>query len=344
MPEQPWFLLVRPGREDWRWCHTGRVDTTPPWRSAGRLAHALHTVRMRGTFYCRAELTAPWALAMPAVADAVSFHVLTAGTCWVSVPGHAPVELRAGDLALVPHGRGHDLLSAPNSGHPRPVERLPQDYLTEHYSVLRHGGGGPATQLVCGVVGFDEPVARELVRVLPPVLLAAGSATVRETVRLMAEELSHLRPGGEVVATRLADILVVQAVRGWLETDPGAREGWLRALDDERVGRALEAVHAEPGRSWTLEELARTAAMSRSAFTARFTALVGEAPMSYVTRWRMLLAQTRLREGDTTVAALAGELGYRSEAAFSRAFTRTVGRTPGAVRREWARTRSTASA
>ncbi|PYF96739.1 AraC-type DNA-binding protein [Georgenia satyanarayanai] len=288
---------------------------------------------MRGTFYCRAQLTAPWALRMPAVADAVSFHVLTAGTCWVSVPGLAPVELRAGELALVPHGRGHDLLSAPGSAPPRRVERLPQDYLTEHYSVLRHGGGGPATQLVCGVVGFDEPLAHELVRALPPVVLADGASTVRDTVRLMAEELSHLRPGGEVVATRLADILVVQGIRGWLERDPAAREGWLRALDDERVGRVLEAVHAEPGLPWTLDRLAGTAAMSRSSFASRFAALVGETPMAYVTRWRMLLAQTRLAQGDTTVAALATELGYRSEAAFSRAFTRTVGRTPGAVRR-----------
>ncbi len=312
------------------------MDATPPWRPEGRLSRALHTVRMRGTFYCRAELTHPWALRMPAVAEAVSFHVLTAGTCWLRVPGHAPVELRAGELALVPHGRGHELLSAPGEGPSRRVDRLPQDYLTEHYSVLHHGGGGPATQLVCGVVGFDEPVARELLRALPPVLLAGedGGSTVRDTVRLMAEELSRPRPGGEVVATRLADILVVQAIRGWLQHDPGAREGWLRALDDERIGRALEAVHAEPGRSWTLEQLARTAAMSRSSFATRFTALVGEAPMAYVTRWRMLLAQTRLTREDTTVAALAAELGYRSEAAFSRAFTRTVGRTPGAVRRE----------
>lgn len=309
---------------------------TPPWRPGGRLTRALHTVRMHGTFYCRAELTGPWALQMPAVAEAVSFHVLTAGTCWLRVPGQAAVELRAGELALVPHGRGHDLLSSPDAGPPRRVDRLPQDYLTEHYSVLRHGGGGPATQLVCGVVGLDEPVARELLRVLPPVLRtgAADAPTVRDTVRLMAEELSHLRPGGEVVATRLADILVVEAIRGWLQHDPGAREGWLRALDDERIGRALEAVHAEPGRPWSLEELARTATMSRSAFASRFTALVGEAPMAYVTRWRMLIAQTRLGQGDTTVAALAAELGYRSEAAFSRAFTRTVGRTPGAVRRE----------
>lgn len=307
-----------------------------PWRPTDRLAQALHTVRMRGTFYCRAELSAPWALEMPAIPDAVSFHVLVSGACRVQVEGEHH-ELRTGELALVPHGRGHDLLSGPDAPPSRRVDRLPQDYLTEHYSVLHHGGGGQRTQLVCGVVGFDEPAARELLRALPPVLrtgVGDGTSRVDDTLRIMAEELSRPRPGGEAVATRLADILVVQAIRGWLEHDPGARGGWLRALDDERIGRALEAVHADPGRPWTLERLARTAAMSRSSFADRFTGLVGETPMGYVTRWRMQLAATRLAEDRTTVAALAEELGYRSEAAFSRAFTRTVGRTPGAVRRE----------
>ncbi len=247
--------------------------------------------------------------------------------------------------ALVPHGRGHDLLSAPTASGRQRVDRLPQRYLTEHYSVLHHGGGGRPTQLVCGVVGFDEPAAKELLAVLPPVLRAGDDAAdVRDTLRLMAEELSRRRPGGEAVATRLADILVVQAIRGWLDRDPGAREGWLRALEDERIGRVLEAVHAEPGRPWSLELLARTAAMSRSSFAARFTALVGEAPMAYVTRWRMRLAHTRLTEDGPTVAALAVELGYRSEAAFSRAFTRTMGQTPGAVRRGSAQMNSAGSA
>lgn len=309
------------------------MDEASPWRTHDRLTQALHTLRMRGTFYCHAELTGPWALEMPAVPGTLSFHVLTAGACWLRLDGTEPVELRAGELALVPHARGHDLLSTPDASPARRVDRLPQDYLTDHYSVLRHGGGGPSTQLICGVVGFEEPAARELLRALPPLLRAGSDGAVRDTVRLMADELVRPRPGGEAVATRLADILVVQAVRGWLEHDPAARQGWLLALDDDRLGRALEAVHAQPGRRWTLDLLARTATMSRSSFAARFTALVGEPPMAYVTRWRMRLAESRLAEGTTTVAALAAELGYQSEAAFSRAFTRTVGRTPGAVRR-----------
>ncbi len=149
----------------------------------------------------------------------------------------------------------------------------------------------------------------------------------------MADELSHPRPGGEAVATRLADILVVQAIRTWLTHGPEARDGWFLALQDDRIGRALDAIHTDPGHEWSLELLARTATMSRSAFSARFTALVGEAPVAYLTRWRMRVAHSRLTAENVSAAQVATELGYGSEAAFNRAFVRVVGRTPGAVRR-----------
>lgn len=314
------------------------MDAAPPWEGRDRIARILQTLRMRGVFYCRSELTEPWGLEMPAIADSVSFHVPTVGSCWLRVDGADPVELRAGDLALVPHGRGHDILSAPDAGPAPRVDRLPQTYLGPHYSVLRHGGGGRATQLICGIVAFDDPAARELVRGLPRVLPVRGDApgmasSIRDTLRLMADELTRAQPGAEAVATRLSDILVVQAIRAWLTDDVAARDGWLLAMTDERVGRALEAIHAEPGRDWSLEQLARTATLSRSAFSARFTGLVGEAPMAYLTRWRMNLAASRLRDDHATVAQLAADLGYQSEAAFSRAFARTIGQTPGAVRR-----------
>ncbi|GIG37526.1 AraC family transcriptional regulator [Cellulomonas pakistanensis] len=335
--------------------------STPPWDARDRLGETLHRLRMRGTFYCHATLADPWALEMPAVPDSVSFHVLVAGSCRVEVAGPDATTSSAlgpGDLALVPHGRGHVLRGGPGDGPAPRVDLLPQRYVSPHFSVLRHGGGGAAgggtagggpsgdgpagdgrtgtTILLCGVVAFDEPAARELLALLPPVVHVSaadpGPTPVADTVRLMAAELAEVRPGGEAIATRLADVLVVQAVRAWLDRDPAARTGWLGALADPQVGRALAAVHAEPGRGWTLDGLAREAAMSRTTFAARFTDLVGEPPMRYVTRWRMALAHDRLRTGDATVAALADALGYRSEAAFSRAFTRTVGRTPGSVR------------
>lgn len=310
-----------------------------PAETTDRLARVLHTLRMRSTFYCHAELGEPWALEMPAIPDSISFHVLTTGTCWLRLPDADPLELRAGDLALVPHGRGHGLASTQTSAAGPRVDLLPQQYLTEHYSVLRHGGAGRSAQLICGVVSFDDPAAREIVRALPQVLFVGGdtlsaASAIRDTLRLMAGELSYPQPGAEAVATRLADILVVQSIRSWLADSPDTGAGWLRALQDERIGYALEAIHNEPGHEWTLERLAQLATMSRSSFSTRFTELVGEAPIAYLTRWRMNIAHTRLRHENTTAARLATELGYQSEAAFNRAFNRIIGHTPGTIRRQ----------
>jgi AraC-like DNA-binding protein len=156
---------------------------------------------------------------------------------------------------------------------------------------------------------------------------------MQATLALIAAETRHLRPGGEAVVTRLADVLIIQAIRWWIETDPSAQAGWLGALRDEQVGRALSLIHADPARAWTVASLADELAMSRSALAARFTELVGEPVMHYVTRWRMRVALNALRDEGATVAELANRLGYRSEAAFARAFKRVIGVAPGSVKR-----------
>ena len=156
---------------------------------------------------------------------------------------------------------------------------------------------------------------------------------MQSTLRLIAAEGRELRPGGEAVITRLSDILVIQAIRSWIAGDPAGQTGWLGALQDPRIGRAMSLVHRDPAQPWSVASLARETAMSRSAFAARFTELVGEPVMQYVTRWRMQVALDWLQHDDTAVAELAARLGYESEAAFSRAFKRTVGMSPGAARR-----------
>jgi AraC-like DNA-binding protein len=211
--------------------------------------------------------------------------------------------------------------------------------VSDRYAILRYGGGGDSCSLICGAVRFEHPVAGRLVEALPPLILVRGDGSRRMdwlqgTLSFMADEAQELRPGGETVITRLADILIIQAIRSWIEQDPAARTGWLGALQDPRIGRAIARIHREPEKAWTVSTLAREAAMSRSAFAARFSRMVGEPAMHYVARWRMHVALAWLREPQGMgLGEMAGRLGYQSEAAFHRAFRRYIGKPPGVVRR-----------
>ncbi len=305
------------------------------WNSQDPLGDALHFLRVTGAFYCRSELTAPWGLTLPAMPGCLWFHVVTAGRSSLEVAGSAPRTLQPGDLALVPHGRGHTLRSEPDVPAPNVLD-LQHEY-SNHYALLRHGGGGAASTLVCGAVRLDHPAAHHIVPLLPDVVHVepTGSAPdewTQSTLRLMAAEAAEVRAGGEAVLTRLSDVLVIQALRTWIEHDPAARRGWLGALRDRQIGRAISLIHRDPARPWTVASLAAELAMSRSAFAARFTELVGEPAMHYVTRWRMQVARAWLAEEGASVAQVASRLGYRSEAAFSRAFKRVAGVSPGASR------------
>ena len=313
------------------------MTTLDPWAPADPLGEALHFLRMNGAFYCRSELSAPWGMTMMPMPGYVWFHVVTSGRVWLEAGDADSRLLGPGDLALVPHGEGHVLRSEPGAPAPGILE-LDRELVSERYEILRHGGGGDPTTLICGAVRFDHPSAHNLVAILPQLIHvehtgSAQSDWLQGTLRLMAAEARELRPGGEAVITRLGDILVIQAIRSWIETDPAARTGWLGALQDRQIGRAITLIHRDPARAWTLASLADEVAMSRSAFAARFTELVGEPPMGYVARWRMHLARDALTEQGSTVAELASRLGYRSEAAFARAFKRVIGTPPGAVRR-----------
>jgi len=314
------------------------MDVLDPWAPADPLGEALHFLRMNGAFYCRSELSAPWGLTLPPMPSYIWFHVPTSGEALLETQNAGPERLRSGEFALVPHGEGHSLRS--DAGAPAPgILELERELVSDRYELLRHGGGGAPTILICGAVRFDHPAARNLVEILPPAIHLEPSGSpqldwLQATLRLMAAEARELRPGGEAVITRLADILVVQAIRSWLESDPAAQTGWLGALQDKQIGRAIALIHREPARQWTVAGLARELAMSRSAFAARFTELVGEPVMHYVARWRMQVAVDSLRVGDASVGQLANLLGYRSEAAFARAFKRIIGVPPGAVRRQ----------
>ncbi len=307
-----------------------------PWAPNDPLGEALHYLRMDGAFYCRSEFSAPFGATMPPLPQYVWFHVITSGELWLTTLDGQEHRLGPGDITLVSRGAGHDLSSAP--GVPTiDITEIEHRMISDRYEVMYLGGDGPRTQVICAAVRFGHPAARNLLAALPEVIvLQTGQSPelerMQSTLALMAAEAKTPSPGGEAVITRLADILVIQTVRAWIESDPGARTGWLGALQDPQIGAAITRIHRDPARDWTVAALADELAMSRSAFAARFTALVGEPVMAYVTRWRMHLAVAALREEGAAVGELAARLGYRSEAAFARAFKRVIGAPPGAVR------------
>jgi len=300
------------------------------------LGETLHLLRLTGTFYCRSELTAPWGVDMPAFDGCMMFHVVTAGQCWLEIEGDEPRLLQQGSMALVPHGTGHRVRSSLKEA-AVPLFDIPVERVSDRYEIMRYGGTGELTHLTCGVVRFDHVAGQQLIAQLPGVLqidtwAEEEGSWLQSTLRFIAREARELRPGGETVITHLADILVIQAIRSWIDSAPEANKGWFAALRDDQTGRALAAIHREPEKDWTVELLAKEVGMSRSGFSARFTNLVGESVMRYLTHWRMQLARELLQETSDTLSVVADRVGYQSEAAFCRAFKRIFGIPPGRVR------------
>lgn len=307
-----------------------------PEPTASMLSEVIRFVRMTGILYCPSELTEPWGLALPPMDECLWFHVVTSGSCTIEVEPAPPLTVRAGDLVLVPHGLGHRAWGAEPAPTPSVLD-LPHENASENYAVLRHGGGGVRTEVVCGGVRLDHPAARHLIDALPPIIhiessLMPRSEWLHSMLGLMSDETRDPQPGSDVVVSRLCDILVIQAIRIWIEQDPAAKTGWLGALHDPRIGAAMARIHADPGKPWSVASLAAGVAMSRSAFAARFRELVGEPVMQYVTWWRMHSAVDLLETGGTTVATVGRLVGYESEAAFSRAFSRVIGAPPRTAR------------
>lgn len=310
--------------------------TTPELLPFDPLGEALYYLRMTGLFYSRCAFTAPWGLNLPAMPGYVMFHAITQGACRLSLGEGEWVHLRAGDVVLVPHGEGHCLADDPGT----PCISLwdtPRIAVSERYDLLSIDGGGERVDLICGAVRFEHLAAAHLMAILPRVLRiesgpSAQGEWVQSTLRYMATEARQLRIGGEAVITRLSDVLVIQAIRTWLEESAELERGWIGALRDEKIGRALILIHRDPAREWSVASLANEVYMSRSAFAARFTELVGQPAMAYVTWWRMQVARGLIVDDGLTAAEAADRVGYASEAAFSRAFKRTLGVSPGSAR------------
>lgn len=311
------------------------------------LSEVFAAVRFSGGVFLNAEFTAPWCVAsqvgpeefgeqgrMPA--HLVAYHYVASGRMFVGVGDAPPVEVCAGEIVLLSRNDGHVLASAP--GLPAVIidDRV-EAPTGQTPALLRYGGGGEPTHIVCGYIGCELP-HNPLLNTLPTLLKlgvrdATGGEWIESSFRRAAEEFAASGVGSAAVLGKLAELLFVDVVRRYLATLPEGQTGWLAGLRDRMVGRALALLHARCNHPWTTEELAREVGLSRSAFAERFTALVGEPPMHYLTHWRLQLAAVRLRESAASTAQLASEVGYESDAAFTRAFKRAFGTTPAAWRR-----------
>jgi AraC-like DNA-binding protein len=300
------------------------------------LSQVLEDVRFRGTLFCRSELGAPWGFRVQG-RDAASFHLVERGACVLEVEGlDGPVSLAAGDLVLLPHGDAHAVKDSPQS---RAV--LLDDLVREHgldeQRRLRAGGKGPITVLLCGGFFFHDRATIPLLDTLPRVIHVASSPRTARWLKLTRElisgEVDSGRAGANAVVDRLSHLLFIEAIRSYFAGGGDDSSRWAAALRDPAIGAALTAIHRKLAEPWTVESLAVKASMSRSAFATRFSFLLGESPLRYVTRCRMNAALRLLSTGALSVAEIAERVGYDSDVAFGRAFRRHVGMAPSAWRR-----------
>jgi AraC-like DNA-binding protein len=313
------------------------------------LSDALRVLRLTGAVFLDAEFTAPWCVIsdprsndslMSGAPDIVFFHVLTEGRCRAKlIKESEAIDLVAGDLIMLPRGNRHlmgsDLQLAPAIADS--IVRPGKGGMLR----IDHGGGGEKTRFVCGYLSCDERLCGPMLESLPPILrvpLGDGPATAWLTGLLQAgtRESAAPRPGSTTVLAKLSELLFVEAMRRYIELLPEQQRGWLAGLGDRFVGRALALMHERPGHDWSVDELAERVGLSRSSLAQRFTDFIGQPPMQYLTRWRLTVAAQRLRTESTSLARLAADSGYDSEAAFNRAFKRALGTTPAAWRRSGA--------
>jgi AraC-like DNA-binding protein len=299
------------------------------------LTDVLNTLELKGWLSSRRELTPPWRYDFAASKDSM-FHVLGFGGAYLHVEGEArPIRVGDGDVVLFPAGHPHSLYDDPTS----PLTRLVHlDYHPQRgHHVVYGEGEGPKPLLLCGAFHFEYPNDFPLLHRLPKLIHISG-AQVRldqgfaDLVRFIARESASQLPGAQVMLRRLTELLFIQVIRLWIDQQAEASVGWVGALRDQPLSAALGLIHQSPEYRWTVQELAEAVALSRSAFSARFTELVGEPPMTYLTRWRMLKA-TRLLKNEVRMETIAELLGYKSEVAFRKAFKREIGMPPARYRK-----------
>ena len=326
--------------------------------SQDTLSDVLRAVRLRSAVFFYVNCNGRWAaeapcsrelapLLMRGVEHVMEYHVVARGSCWAGIPDSPPVQLFAGDVVMFPHGDANVVSSAPglrgihDLGFYAAVKanQAPLRVAFNGSNVAHSGPPDPDADatIICGFLGCDLHPFNPLIAAMPRILhlrASDGDAWIAKFTEQAVAESHARRPGGEAMLARMSEMMFVDAVRRYADQLPAQSAGWLAGLRDRFVGRALALMHDQPAQDWNLDELGRQVGLSRSALHERFVQLIGVPPMQYLTQWRMQAAARLLLETRSTVAAIALEVGYDSEAAFARAFKRLVGKPPGAWRHE----------
>lgn len=301
----------------------------------------MDAIRLEGAIFLRAEYTEGWSYESPPARDLaallrpgrerlVLFHIIAAGRCWISVDGQEGHWAERGDVIVLPYGDQH-WMGGTADATTVPIASLMEPPPWSDLPVIRHGGGGERTDVVCGYLASDDPLFEPALRALPSIFVvrppAAAAAWVDASIRY-AVESSASQPEDSVVATRLPELLLIEVLRLHLSTAPASERGWLAALRDPVLAPALAQLHGAPQRRWTVTGLASAAMVSRSLLDERFREVLGRSPIRYLREWRMHVAKEFLANTALPVHAVARRVGYESEEAFSRAFKRTLGHSP----------------
>lgn len=301
------------------------------------LTDILDAVRLKSTVYCRSDLNAPWSLQFTRV-NSVVFHIVDVGRGWLCIGGEEKIEVNGGDLIILPQGHSHVITSDKRL---EPFVTIDLNEETSSCQRRRYDNGGAFTTLICGTFELEHQLLLPILQGLPPMIHISAhherAEWLETTIHYLIREAETDRPGAQILLRRLADMLFIQVLRFWLETSEPHAAGWLHGVRDPLLAPALACIHQQPEHGWTVARLAMEATMSRSAFAARFREIVGESPITYLTRWRMQVAARLLVEQQLPLEEVARRVGYESNAAFSKSFKRISGTNPGEYRRHYRR-------
>jgi AraC-like DNA-binding protein len=308
------------------------------------VSDVLRAVRLTGAYFYLVEAAGPWAVAsvpacelvpriLPDAEHLIAYHIVVEGEVWGGIEGGPKTRLQPGDVLLFPQGDAHVMSSDESLGIGSARTTMSSARYPE--TLVLGPVGARNARLVCGFLGCDVRPYNPVLASLPRQLHLAGVASgwLSQFPQQVVTESRAGRVGSEQMLTRMAELMFVEVVRRYVEQMTAEETGWLAGLRDSLVGPAIAQLHARPSHPWTLEELAHSVATSRSVLADRFTRVIGVAPMLYLTRWRLQIAAEHLARGTTKVAAIGAQVGYDSEAAFSRAFKRETGSSPAAWRR-----------